>query len=67
MEEREAFFNEVSVLRTIDHPNVVKLYEFYQDTKNYYLITDYCAGGELFDRIVSRGSFSEGLAAQYMR
>ncbi|CAG9317475.1 unnamed protein product [Blepharisma stoltei] len=66
-EERQTFFNEVSVLRALDHPNVLKLYEFYQDEKNYYLITELCNGGELFDRIINNGSFSEAVAAEYMR
>ncbi|OMJ85650.1 hypothetical protein SteCoe_13002 [Stentor coeruleus] len=66
-EERQTFFNEVSVLRAIDHPNVLKLYEFYQDDKNYYLITEFCTGGELFDRIINSGHFSEALAARYMK
>lgn len=66
-EERQTFFNEVSVLRSIDHPNVIKLYEFSQDDKNYYLITEFCSGGELFDRIINSGHFSEALAARYMK
>ena len=66
-EEKQTFFNEVSVLRCLDHPNVLKLYEFYQDEKNFYLITELCNGGELFDRIISHGSFSEAIAANYMR
>ena len=66
-DERRTFFNEVSVLRSLDHPNILKLYEFYQDDKNYYLITEYCSGGELFDRIISIGSFTEAMAASYMR
>jgi calcium-dependent protein kinase len=66
-EERQTFFNEVSVLRALDHPNILKLYEFYQDEKNFYLITELCNGGELFDRIISHGSFSEAVAANYMQ
>ena len=66
-DERQTFFNEVSVLRALDHPNILKLYEFYQDDKNFYLITELCNGGELFDRIISHGSFSEAVAANYMR
>jgi calcium-dependent protein kinase len=31
---------EVSILKSLDHPNVVKLFELYQDDKNYYLITE---------------------------
>jgi calcium-dependent protein kinase len=65
--EREMFFNEVAVLRSIDHPNVLKLYEFFQDDRSYYLITEYCEGGELFDRIIEEGSFSENQAAECIR
>lgn len=66
-EERQTFFNEISVLRSVDHPNILKLFEFYQDDKNYYLITEFCVGGELFDRIINSGHFSEAIAARYMR
>ena len=66
-EEKQTFFNEVAVLKSLDHPNILKLYEFYQDSRNYYLITEYCSGGELFDRIISQGYFSEATAAAYMK
>jgi calcium-dependent protein kinase len=41
----------MDILKNLDHPNIVKLYELYQDEKFYYLITEYLTGGELFDRI----------------
>ena len=41
-------FTEVGILRLLDHPNIIRLHEFYQDDKNYYIITEYCDGGELF-------------------
>lgn len=34
-------FAEVNILKELDHPNIVKLYELYQDSKNYYLVTEY--------------------------
>jgi len=40
-EEAEKLFTEVSILKTLDHPNIVKLYELYQDEHHYYLITEY--------------------------
>ena len=40
--------NELYILKKIDHQNVIKIYEFYSDDKNYYLITEYCPGGDLF-------------------
>ena len=38
---------EINVLRNLDHPNVMKIYEFLEDEKNYYLIEEYCDGGDL--------------------
>ena len=57
------FQEEVAVLRAIDHPNILRLYEVYETTDTIYLITQLCEGGELFDRIIQRGVFSEGEAA----
>jgi calcium-dependent protein kinase len=43
----------------LDHPNIVKIFEFYQDEKYFYIVTEFCAGGELFDRITQKQKFSE--------
>lgn len=40
-EEAEKLFNEVSILKELDHPNIVKLYELFQDDSCYYLVTEY--------------------------
>lgn len=40
-EDEEQMFAEVNILKRLDHPNIVKLYELYQDNKNYYLVTEY--------------------------
>jgi calcium-dependent protein kinase len=50
-EDQNRLFAEMDILKNLDHPNIVKLYELYQDEKFYYLITEYLSGGELFDRI----------------
>ena len=44
---------EVDILTKLDHPNIVKYYETYIDTKYMYLVMEYCSGGELFDKIAS--------------
>ena len=36
----------------MDHPHILKLYEYFEDDKNFYIITEMCKGGELFDKIV---------------
>lgn len=46
-------------MSNLDHPNIIKLYETFEDDKNIYLVMEICEGGELFDRIIDRGFFSE--------
>lgn len=39
------------LLQTLDHPNILKLYETFQDDKRFFLVTEYLQGGELFHQI----------------
>jgi calcium-dependent protein kinase len=50
-----------------DHPNIIKIFEFYQDEGFFYIITELCTGGELFDKILEEKSFSEKKAAETFR
>ena len=54
---------EFEILKTLDHPNIMKLYEYYEDLENYYLIMELCCGGELFKKILKLNTFSEREAA----
>ena len=54
-----SLLNEIDILKQLDHPNIVKIYEFYQDKSSLYLITEYIEGGELFDRIAKIKCFTE--------
>ena len=55
----DRFQQEVSILAHLDHPNVIKLYEYFVDKTNVYLICELCSGGELFDRIIKEEFFEE--------
>jgi len=66
-EEKRLLFNEINILKGIDHPNIIKMYEFFEDEKRFYLVTEICKGGELFDEILKRGKFSERDAAVLMK
>ena len=46
--------NEIDILKKLDHPNVVKIIEFYSTDDAYYIITDYCQCGELYNQIKHR-------------
>lgn len=37
-------FKETDILKEIDHPNIVKVYEIFVDIKHYYIVTEYCEG-----------------------
>ena len=47
------FQKEISILKKVDHPNIIKLYEVFEDDKYIYLIMEQCKGGELFDKIIN--------------
>ena len=66
-DEKKMLFNEINNLKDLDHPNILKMYEFFEDEKRYYIVTDICKGGELFDEIVARGKFSERDAAMLLK
>eukprot|EP00924_Labyrinthula_sp_SR-Ha-C_P016101 augustus_masked-scaffold_4-processed-gene-19.16-mRNA-1 protein AED:0.09 eAED:0.11 QI:0/-1/0/1/-1/1/1/0/630 len=59
---------EISMLQQIDHPHIAKLYEIYEEEGvNLYLVQEYLAGGELFDRVIELGYFQEKAAAEAVR
>jgi len=43
--------NEIDILKKLSHPNIVRIYEFYESYNCFYLINEYCSGGELFEYI----------------
>lgn len=53
--ELKQFQDEMAILRQLDHPNILKLYEVFEDNRKFFLVTEYCKGGELFDEITSEG------------
>ncbi|KAK4362430.1 hypothetical protein RND71_017671 [Anisodus tanguticus] len=59
---------EVAIMSSLpDHPNIVKLRATYEDNEAVHLVMELCEGGELFDRIVARGHYSERAAAGVAR
>eukprot|EP00746_Dinoflagellata_sp_MGD_P007591 gnl/MRDRNA2_/MRDRNA2_115046_c0_seq1.p1 gnl/MRDRNA2_/MRDRNA2_115046_c0~~gnl/MRDRNA2_/MRDRNA2_115046_c0_seq1.p1 ORF type:complete len:530 (+),score=113.82 gnl/MRDRNA2_/MRDRNA2_115046_c0_seq1:81-1670(+) len=62
------FAEEVEIMRLMDHPNIIKLYETFEDAKFYYMVMELCEGGELFDKIIAADTgFSEVLASKVVR
>ncbi|XP_060759393.1 calcium/calmodulin-dependent protein kinase type 1D [Neoarius graeffei] len=59
--------NEIAVLRRIKHENIVALEDIYESSDHLYLIMQLVSGGELFDRIVEKGFYTEKDASTLIR
>jgi len=70
MEGREHMVrNEINVLKKVSqgHRNILTLVDYFETVNNLYLVTDWALGGELFDRILQKGSYFERDAANLVR
>ncbi|KAL6257949.1 hypothetical protein P5V15_011547 [Pogonomyrmex californicus] len=65
--KEDSLENEIKVLRRLTHPNIVQLLETYEDKHKVYLVMELVTGGELFDRIVEKGSYTEKDASGLIR
>jgi calcium-dependent protein kinase len=66
-QDQDKLFLEVEILAKLSHPNIMQVFEFYDDSTNFYIVSELCSGGELFDCITETGIFSEKDAAHIMR
>ena len=61
--EKKRLFDEMEILMKIDHPNILRIYEVFEDENIFFIVTELVSGGELFDQIVNRNHFTEADAA----
>jgi calcium-dependent protein kinase len=66
-QDEEKLFLEVDILAKLSHPNIMQIYEFYDDSSNFYIVSEFCSGGELFDTISDKGIFTEKEAAHLLK
>ncbi|EGR30117.1 protein kinase domain protein [Ichthyophthirius multifiliis] len=65
--ENQQLSKELQLLKQIDHPYIVKVFEHFQDEKYRYIITEYCQGQELLDTIKNLQPLNEKIASKYMK
>lgn len=61
--------DEITIMKGLDHPHIVRLYDVHEEKNKMYLVMEYCEGGELFDRLFQQegGKFTERKAAQLVQ
>ncbi|CAB1106924.1 unnamed protein product [Ectocarpus sp. CCAP 1310/34] len=67
VKDMDSLAQEVDILRRLDHHQVVRFIDFYEEPQTFFLVLEKIPGGELFDRIVAEGKFTEESARAYMR
>ncbi|KAK9472491.1 kinase-like domain-containing protein [Dipodascopsis tothii] len=60
-------YEELDVLRRLNHPHIVKFVDWFESKEKFYLVTQLATGGELFDRICERGKYTEQDAVETVR
>lgn len=58
-EDEVALKDEIDVLNLLDHEHIIRLFDVFEESSYYYLVTEKMGGGELFDRIVSKSFYNE--------
>ena len=66
-ENKQLILDEINILSKLVHPNIMQIFEVFEDNTNFYIVSEHCKGGELFEEISKKGSFSEKNAAIIMK
>jgi len=66
-EELNLLKREIDIMKKLKHPNIISLENVFDEGDNLYLVIELATGGELFDQIIAKGSYSEKDAAVIVR
>jgi len=55
-------WSQISILRKLEHPHLIRMFETFEDETHVFMVFELCSGGDLFDHLVQRNSFSECVA-----
>ena len=62
-ENMNQIIREIKILKELNHPNLIKLYQIIEDNYHFFIVTEYASGGELFNLIVKNKHLSENDAS----
>ena len=66
-EEEQALIKEINIVKTLDHPNIMKVFEYYNNDNCLFIISELLSGGELFDKIKENKFLKEEVCAYLMK
>lgn len=65
-DQEDILQNEVRIHKSLDHPNIIKMFEYFRDENRYYISMEICSGGELL-KLIQKGPLEEKQAKHFMR
>lgn len=66
-DEQKNLIKEIIIMKKLDHPNIVKIFEFFEDQDFIYIIMEFLEGGELFNMLKTKKTFSEKESAEILK
>ena len=63
----EQLLSEIEILKSLDHPHIIRFIEYFEESSKIYLILEKCEGGELYSQILKINCLSEELSASLMK
>lgn len=66
-DDEKQFLKEIELLSQLDHPSIIKVFEYFMENNNYYVVQELCKGGELYEQIYQIDCFTENSAAEIMK
>jgi calcium/calmodulin-dependent protein kinase I len=65
--ESENLYNELKILSIVDHPNIVRVYEYYENNGIIFIVMEMMNGGELFEKLIEIDHYTESKASEIFR
>ena len=57
--QSQRLIDEIQILKKLEHPNIMKIYEYFNDKNNVYIVSELCDEGDLFGKLIKLGTMSE--------
>lgn len=65
--KKKSIETQVKIMQGVDHPSILKIFDFFEDACSYYLVMEYISGGDLYSKLDKYGKFSEKTAAKILK